>query len=79
MFTFSALISNIYWCGIVSHQKILMVWHVALAEIIDAAKAAPAAPVSTPMLFIIKESSGDQSRIAQWLKDSINSRQNVYF
>ena len=49
LFTFSALISNIYWCGIVSHQQILMVLHVTPAEIIGAAKAAPAAPVSTPM------------------------------
>ena len=52
LFTFSALISNIYWCGIVPHQQILMVWHVAPAEIIGAANAAPAAPVSTPMLII---------------------------
>ena len=50
LFTFSALISNIYWCGIVSHQQILMVRHVALAEIIGAANAAPASPVPTPML-----------------------------
>ena len=49
LFTFSALISNIYWCGIVSHQQILMVQHVAPAEIIGVANAAPAAPVSTPM------------------------------
>ena len=49
LFTFSALISNIYWCSIVSHQQILMVRHVARAEIIGAANAAPAAPVSTPM------------------------------
>ena len=49
LFTFSALISNIYWCGIVSHQQILMVRHVAPAEIIGAANAAPAAPVPTPM------------------------------
>ena len=49
LFTFSALISNIYWCGIVSHQQILMVRHVALAKIIGAANAAPAAPVPTPM------------------------------
>ena len=46
LFTFSALISNIYWCGIVSHQQILMVRNVALAEIIGAANAAP---LSTPM------------------------------
>ena len=49
LFTFSALISNIYWCGIVSHQQILMVRNVAPAEIIGAANAAPVAPVSTPM------------------------------
>ena len=49
LFTFSALISNIYWCGIVSHHQILMVRHVALAEIIGAANAAPATPVPTPM------------------------------
>ena len=49
LLTFSALISNIYWRGIVSHQQILMVWHVTPAEIIGAANAAPAAPVSTPM------------------------------
>ena len=41
LFTFSALISNIYWCGIVSQQQILMVLHVAPAEIIGAANAAP--------------------------------------
>ena len=51
LFTFSALISIIYWCGIVSHQQILMVRHVAPAEIIGAANAAPAAPVSTPMVL----------------------------
>ena len=39
-------ISN--WCGIVSHQPILMVRHTAPAEIIGAAKAAP---VSTPMRY----------------------------
>ena len=49
LFTFSALICSIYWCGSVSHQQILMVRHVAPAEIIGAANAAPAAPVSTPM------------------------------
>ena len=49
LFTFSALMGNIYWCGIVSHQQILMVRHAAPAEIIGAANAAPAAPVSTPM------------------------------
>ena len=48
-FTFSALISSIYWCGSVSHQQILMVRHITPAEIIGAAKAAPATPVSTPM------------------------------
>ena len=52
LFTFSALISSIYWCGSVSHQQILMVRHVAPAEIIGAANAAPAALVSTPMLFV---------------------------
>ena len=41
LFTFSALISNIYWCGIVSHQQILMVWHVTPAKIIGAANATP--------------------------------------
>ena len=56
LFTFYALISNIYWCGIVSHQQILMVRHVAPAEIIGAANAAPAAPVSMPMY------SGNTSR-----------------
>ena len=50
LFTFSALISNIYWCGIVSHQQILMVRHVAPAEFIGAANAALAAPVPTPMI-----------------------------
>ena len=45
---FSALISNIYWCSIVSHQQILMVRHVAQAKIIGAAFAAP---VSTPMIL----------------------------
>ena len=49
LFTFSALISNIYWCGSVSHQKILMVRHATPAEIISAANVTPAAPVSTPM------------------------------
>ena len=49
LFTFSALKSNIYWCGLVSHQQILMVRHVAPAENIGAVNAAPAAPVSTPM------------------------------
>ena len=49
LFTFSALISNIYWCGIVSHQQILMVRHVAPAEIIGAVNATPAASVPTPM------------------------------
>ena len=47
LFTFSALISSIYWCGSVSHKQILMVRHVA-AEIIGAANAASAALVSTP-------------------------------
>ena len=47
LFTFSALVSNIYWCGIVSHQQILMVRHVAPAEIIGVANAAP---VSTPVI-----------------------------
>ena len=51
---YSALISNIYWWGIVSHQHILMVRHVAPAEIIGAANAAPAAPVPTPMVIIEK-------------------------
>ena len=41
------------WCGIVSHQQILMVMHVAQAEIIGAANAAPAAPVSTPMCLTL--------------------------
>ena len=50
LFTFSALISNIYWCGIVSHQ-LLMARYVALAEINGAANAAPAAPMSTPNNF----------------------------
>ena len=54
LFTFSALISNIYWCGIVSHQQILMVRHVAPAEIIGAANAAPATPVSTPMYIWLR-------------------------
>ena len=49
LFTFSALISNIYWYGIVSHQQILMVADVAPAEIIGAENGAPAATVSTPM------------------------------
>ena len=52
LFTFSALIIIIYWCGIVSHQQILMVRHVAPAKIIGAANAVPAAPVSTPMTYI---------------------------
>ena len=52
--TFSALISNIYWCGIVSHQQILMVRHVPPVEIIGAAKATPAAPVPTPMGWLPK-------------------------
>ena len=47
LFTFSALISSIYWCSSVSHQQILMVRHVAPAEIIGTANAAP---VSTPMI-----------------------------
>ena len=51
LFTFSALISNFDWCGIVSHQQILMVRHVALAEIIGAGKAAP---MSTPMLMVFQ-------------------------
>ena len=46
LFIFSALISSIYWSGSVLHQQILMVRHVAPAEIIGAANAAP---VSTPM------------------------------
>ena len=50
LFTFSALISDIYWCGIVLHQQILVVRHAPPAKIIGAAKAAPAAPVSTPMI-----------------------------
>ena len=53
LFTFSALISNIYWCGIVLHQQILMVRHVAPAEIIGAENAAPAAPMSMPMYMYI--------------------------
>ena len=32
LFTFSALISNIYWCRIVSHQHILMVVYVEWAS-----------------------------------------------
>ena len=52
LFAFSALMGNIYWCGIVSHQQILMVRHAAPAEIIGAANAAPAAPVSTPMHWV---------------------------
>ena len=55
LFTFSALISNIYWCGIVSHQQILMVRHVAPAEIIGVANAAPASPVHTPMHLKIRQ------------------------
>ena len=51
LFTFSALISSIYWCGIVWHQQISMVRHVTPAEIIGAANAAPAAPVPTPMFL----------------------------
>ena len=46
LFTFSALISSIYWCGIVLHQQILMVRNVTPAEIIGATNAAP---VSTHM------------------------------
>ena len=53
LFTFSALISYIYWCGIVSRQQILMVRHVAPAEIIGVANAAPATPVSTPMPYLL--------------------------
>ena len=49
LFTFSALIINIYWCGIVLHQQILMVRHTPPAKFIGSANAAPAAPVSTPM------------------------------
>ena len=60
MFTFSALISNVYWCGIVSHQQILMVRHVAPAEIIGAANAAPAAPMSTPMVLSYDVASGSE-------------------
>ena len=51
LFTFSALISSIYWCGSVSHQQILMVRYVAPAEIIGAANAAP---VSTPMCCTVE-------------------------
>ena len=64
LFTFSALISNIYWCGIVSHQQILMVRHVALAEIIGAANAASAAPMSTPMYM-------SQTYIVLWFRINI--------
>ena len=53
LFTISALISSIYWCGSVSHQQILMVRHVAPAGIIGAANAAPAAPVSTSMYLYL--------------------------
>ena len=85
-FTFSALISNIYWCGIVSHQQILMVQHVAPAEIIGAANAAPAAPVSTPMHAYPQSASrllwkyqhlSDQSYLANY-RIVLSHRQNNF-
>ena len=67
LFTFSALISNIYWCGIVLHQQILMVQHVAPVEIIGAAQAAPTAPLSTPMDWCLKNYVFfGGSAVAQW-------------
>ena len=72
LFTFSALISNIYWCSIVSHQQILMVRHVAPVEIIGVANAAP---VSTPMAWMLQTRSMVPSLI---YKVSFSLRKKIY-
>ena len=71
LFTFSALISIIYCCGMVSHQQILMLRHVAPAEIIGAGNAAP---VSTPMDYpkFIESNQKEDSISIQRVKRECN-------